>query len=102
MNSISKEHHDELVKILSELIKTIIMMRKEENDFILAQNEGEAIEWLDFLEKHTDIEELRTLEAEMSNRFFYKFDVQIGNSELDDQRAQLMKKYISKSHIFLG
>lgn len=101
MNNISKEQHNELIKILNELIETIVIMRKEENDYVLVQNESEAREWFSFLKEHEDKEELKSLENEISNRFFFKFDVQIGNSELDNRRAELMKIYISKSNEFL-
>ena len=100
-NNVKKEQHDELIKILNELIETIVIMRKEEKDYILAQNESEAREWLSFLKDHEDKEELKSLEKEISDRFFIKFDVQIGNSELDNKRAELMKMYISKSYEFL-
>ena len=68
---------------------------------MLAKNESEAREWLSFLKEHEDKEELKSLEDEISNRFFYKFDVQIGNSKLDNRRAELMKMYILKSNDFL-
>ena len=101
VNIINKEQHDELIKILSELIDTIAIMRKEEKDYVLAKNESEAREWLSFLKEHEDKEELKSLEDEISNRFFYKFDVQIGNSKLDNRRPELMKMYILKSNAFL-
>ena len=75
MNIINKDHHSELIKILSELIETIVIMRKEEKDYVLAQNESEAREWISFLKEHEDKEELKSLEDEISNRFFFKFDV---------------------------
>ncbi len=101
MNNINKEQHDELIKILNELTETIVIMRKEEKDYLLTQNESEAREWISFLKEHKDKEELKSLEDEISNRFFFKFDVQIGNSELDNRRAELMKMYILKSNAFL-
>lgn len=101
VNIIDKEQHDELIKILSELIETIAIMRKEEKDYVLAQNESEAREWISFLKKHQDKKELKSLENEISNRFFFKFDVQIGDSALDNRRAELMKMYIIKSNAFL-
>ena len=82
MNIINKEQHDELIKILSELIEIIVIMRKEEKDYVLAQNESEAREWISFLREHEDKEELKSLEDEISNRFFSKFDVQI--SEINE------------------
>ena len=101
MNNINKEQHDELIKILNELTETIVIMRKEEKDYLLTQNESEAREWISFLKEHKDKEELKSLEDEISNRFFFFFDVQIGNSELDNRRAELMKMYILKSNAFL-
>lgn len=102
MNTINKEQHNQLISILNELIETIVIMKRKEKDYVLDQNEREAREWLDFLKNHDDIEELKSLENEISNRFFFKFDVQIGDSELDDRRAELMKIYISKSMMFLN
>lgn len=101
MSNISKEQHNELIKILDELIEAIVIMRKEEKNYILVQNESEAREWITFLKEHEDKEGLKSLENEISDRFFFKFDVQIGDSELDNKRAELMKSYISKSNEFL-
>ena len=49
MNSIKKKDHDELISILNELIGVLKIMREEEKDYLLTQNENEAKEWLDFL-----------------------------------------------------
>ena len=101
MNNINKGQHNELIKILNELIETIVRIRKDEKDYLLVQNEREAREWIAFLKEHEDREELKSLEDEISDRFFFKFDVRIVNSELDNRRAELMKMYISKSNEFL-
>lgn len=101
MNSIEKKGHDELISILNELMGVLKMMREEEKDYLLTQNENEAKEWLDFLKKHDSKEELKSLEKEIANRFFFKFDVRIGVSELDNKRAGLMKKYLLKSNEYL-
>ena len=101
MNRIEEKSHKELVTILSELIETIELMMQNERDYLLVQNKNEARDWLEFLKQHTDKDELKTLENEISNRFFYKFDVQIGTSELDNKRAELMKEYIMKSNEYL-
>ena len=98
MNTINEKNHKELIEILTELIETIKLMKNVEKDYLLIQNEDEARDWLDFLKNHTDKEELKSLENEISDRFFFKFDVQIGTSELDNKRAELMKKYIFKSN----
>ncbi|MDE7434352.1 MAG: hypothetical protein K2N01_00830 [Lachnospiraceae bacterium] len=101
MNKIEEKKHKELVIILTELIETIILMKEQEKDYLLIQNENEARSWLEFLKKHIDKDELKSLENEISDRFFFKFDVQIGTSELDNKRAELMKKYILKSNEYL-
>ncbi len=44
-----------------------------------------------FLEEPVDKEELKTLENEIADRFFYKYDVQISKDELDNKRANLIK-----------
>ena len=54
MNRIDDEKHNELIVILSELIETIELMKKEEKDYLLIQNENEARDWMDFLKNHTD------------------------------------------------
>ena len=101
MNSIDKKNYEELINLLEDLIETIEIMRKAETDYLLVQNENEAKEWLIFLNGHIDNEELKSLENEISDRFFGKFDVQIGTSELDNKRTKLMKKYILKSNEYL-
>ena len=101
MNTINEKKHKELIEILRELIETIELMKNVEKDYLLIQNEDEARDWLHFLKNHTDKEELKSLENEISDRFFFKFDVQIGTSELDNKRAELMKKYIFKSNEYL-
>ena len=101
MSNISNDKHEELIIILEELIQVIEKMRESETDYLLFQNEEEAKEWLVFLKEHTDKDELKSLENEIADRFFYKFDVQISVSEDDNRRAELMKKYIMKSNEFL-
>ena len=63
-------------------------------DYLLNQNQEEAKEWLKFLCKHTDKEELKTLEDEIANRFVFKFDVEIDIAEFDGRRVPLMKEYL--------
>lgn len=97
MGNITKMQQQELIKILEELIETINKMRAIVSDYVLGQNEREAKEWLKFMKEHVASEELKSLEDEISNRFFYKFDVKISDSELDDKRCSLMKDFIMKS-----
>lgn len=101
MDCISEAEHKELIDILDELIKTISLLRNSNSDYILVQNENEAREWMVFLKEHNDKEELRSLESEISDSFFYKYDVEIENSELDNKRVYLIKKYIFTSNKLL-
>lgn len=101
MGKIDKENHKKLIKMLKDLIEVINIMKTESCDYLITQNGDEAKAWLDFLENHFDKDELKSLENEISDSFFYKFDVQIGKSELDNKRANLMKDYIIKSNDFL-
>ncbi|MCR4697152.1 MAG: hypothetical protein K5654_07545 [Lachnospiraceae bacterium] len=101
MNNLDKVKHEELIIILEELIETIRLMRNKVSDYLLCQNEEEAKEWLAFLKEHRDKEELKTLEKEIADRFFYRFDVQICKDELDNNRANLIEKYLIKSNEYL-
>jgi len=101
MGRIGKENHKELIKILKDLNEIINIMKTESSDYLLIQNGDEVKDWLDFLENHFDKDELKSLENEISDRFFYKFDVQMGKPELDNKRAKLMKDYIIKSNDYL-
>ncbi len=97
MKNINGKEHEELLEILEELIYTIKKMRLSNNDTLLLNNELEANEWFDYLKNHIDVEEVHSLEVAISDRFFYKYDVQIEISELDDRRAELFKLFIAKA-----
>lgn len=102
VNPIDAKKHEELVHILSELVETIALMKKEEYSYLLFQNEREANDWLIFLREHTDKEELKSLENEIADRFFYRYDVRIGKTNLDKKRTELIKRYLFKSNEYLG
>ena len=101
MKNISEYEHKELIDILEELLLTIKAMRMNNNDYILAQNEQDAKDWMNYLREHTDKEELRSLENEISDRLFYKYDVEVERSELDNKRVALIREYIYKSNRIL-
>ena len=101
MSNIDNLRHEELINILEELISTIQLMKNNISDNLLYQNEEEAREWLVFLKEHSDKEELKSLENEIAERFFYRFDVQISKDELDNKRAHLINKYLVKSNEYL-
>lgn len=73
MNNIKKKNKEKLMNILEELIKVIVLMRKDEDKYFLRQNECEARKWLLYLQKHDDKEELQSLEDEISERYFQKY-----------------------------
>ena len=101
MENISEYEHKELIDVLEELLLTIKAMRMKNNDYILAQNEQDAKDWMNYLREHTDKEELRSLENEISDRLFYKYDVEVERSELDNKRVALIREYIYKSNRIL-
>jgi hypothetical protein len=96
MNSITQQRHKELINTLKELKNIIDEMRKISSEQILIWHKGEVKDWLDFLEKHTDKEELRSLEVEVGDRFFYKYNVRIEPINLDKQRLSLLQKFITQ------
>ena len=100
-NIIKKEQRENLVKLLNKLIETISTMRKEKDTFLLKMNEEEAKEWLKFLKGHYYKSELKSLEDEISDRLFYKFDISIYESNLDHERVKLMRKYLIMSNEYL-
>lgn len=91
MNYLDKSKHEELINILEELISTIQLMRNNISDNLLYQNEEEAREWLVFLKEHSDKEELKSLENEIAEKFYNRFDIQISKDELDNKRAHLIE-----------
>ena len=102
MNKLKKEHKDNLIDLIKTLIDVISEMQRKNNNYILVQNKNEAIEWLDFLVNYSDKEELKSLEDEIGNSFFSKFDVQVECSKLDYNRTKLMKDFLFKSNTYLA
>lgn len=96
MSLITQQSHKELINTLNELITIIEEMRKVSSEQILIWHKEEVNDWLDFLEKHTDKEELRSLEIEVGDRFFYKYDVRIEPINLDNQRLNVFEKFINQ------
>lgn len=102
MSNIKKQKHVELLRILEKLIETIELMLENEKDYLLIQHRNEAVEWLSFLKTHIDKEELKSLENEIANRFFMRYDVQISETKLDNKRTELIKEYLFKSNKYLN
>jgi hypothetical protein len=96
MNLITHQSHKELICTLNELKKTIDEMRKVSSKQLLTWDKEDVNDWLDFLEKHTDKEELHSLKVEVGDRFFYKYDVRIEPINLDKHRLNLFQKFINQ------
>lgn len=96
MSLITQQSHKELICTLNELKNIIDEMRKVSSEQILTWHKEEVNYWLDFLEKHTDKEELRSLEVEVGDRFFYKYNVRIEPINLDKQRLNILQKFINQ------
>lgn len=101
VESITKNEHNELIQTLKNLIEVIEDMLKIDSMYILKQNYDEAKDWLAFLEKHIDKKELKSLEREIAERFVYKFDVEINDTELDTMRTNMIKTLLMKFNKFL-
>jgi hypothetical protein len=84
MSLITQQSHKELIFTLNELKNIIDEMAKVSSEQILIWHKEEVNDWLDFLEKHTDKEELLSLEVEVGDRFFYKYNVRIDPINLDN------------------
>lgn len=69
-------------------------MRKLSAESILNWLRDEVNDWRDYLETHTDKEELRSLEIEVGDRFFYKYNVRIEPEHLDRKRLNVFQKFI--------
>jgi len=87
MSSITQQSHKELICTLNELINIIDEMRKVNSEQLLTWHKEEVNDWFDFLVKHTDKEELHSLEMEVGDRFYYAYDVLIEPKNLDNQRS---------------
>lgn len=96
MSLITQQSHNELIFTLNELKNIIDEMRKVSSEQILTWHKEEVDDWLDFLEKHTDKEELRSLEVEVGNRFFYKYNVRIEPVNLDNQRLNIFEQFMKQ------
>lgn len=101
MDKIKIEHKEDLIDLIKTLIDVINEMQRKNNSYILVQNKNEAIEWLDFLVNHNDKDELKSLEDEIADRFFSKFDVQVECSTFDYNRTKLMKDFLFKANDYL-
>ncbi|MCH5193988.1 MAG: hypothetical protein J1F11_08515 [Oscillospiraceae bacterium] len=101
--NITEVQHKDLINILDELIVTIKLMNPNNRIYFLNQNLREAKDWRRFLKAHTDKEELLSLEEEISERLFYKYDANAleDRSELDDKRRNLMHEYLGKSFEYI-
>ena len=96
MGLITQKIHKELISTLNEIKNIIDEMRKVSSEQILTWHKEEVDDWLDFLEKHTDKEELCSLEVEVGDRFFYKYNVRIEPINLDNQRLNIFEQFINQ------
>lgn len=90
------QEHKELINSLIELNGIIDEMKKISSDMLLTWQENEICDWLNYLEKHTDKEELKSLEIEIGDRFFYKYNVRIEPVNLDKQRLNVFQNFIAR------
>lgn len=96
MSVITRNEHAELIGTLKELEKIVEEMKSKSSEQILTWHKEEVNDWLDFLEKHTDKEELRSLEVKVGDRFFYRYNVRIEPVNLDKRRLDLFQEFIAQ------
>lgn len=101
MSVINKMKHQELVNTLLDLKLAVDEMKKHSNDAILIWHKNEVEDWLNFLKNHNDIEELHSLEEEVSKRFLEKYEAIIEPDELNNLRLNTFKKFITQLNDFL-
>lgn len=99
--TINSYEHNELIDTLRLLRTLVEEMLKVSSDSLLVWHNNEVSNWLDFLINHTDVEELQSLEKEVNNRFFYKYNVRIEPRNLDNDRLETFEKLIHQFHNIL-
>lgn len=99
--TISTNEYNELINTMKLLKKLVEDMLKISSDSLLFWNKEEVNDWLNFLMNHIDVEALQSLEKEVNNRFFYKYNVRIEPRNLDNERLETFEKLIGQFHIFL-
>lgn len=92
MEIVTMKEHQELISTLKQLESIVNEMIKVSKEQILIWHKEEIESWLKFLTSHTDKEELQSLEKEIADRFFYKYDVSIEPENLDRKRIELFRK----------
>lgn len=95
------EKHQALISSLEELRVIVDKMNEVSNDGILTWHKNEVIDWLSYLTQHTDVEELESLEKEINDRFFFKYNVRIEPRDLDTIRLKTFEKVIHQFHSVL-
>jgi len=99
--NISNETHGELVKALAELRGIVMNMMEVSEDNMLSWLKNEMDDWHNFLNEHLEIEELKSLEKEVNDRFFFKYNVGIEPRKLNYLRIKTFEKLIQQFHIAL-
>lgn len=99
---INIKKYNRLISTLKLLKTHVEGMLKVTSDPLLVWQKNEINDWLDFLMTHTDIEELQSLEVEVNNRFFHKFNVRIEPKNLDNDRLETFEKLIYQFHTLLN
>ncbi|MEK4509234.1 hypothetical protein [Paenibacillus sp. FSL K6-2524] len=93
-----KEKHQELISSLEELREIVDKMNEISNDGMLIWQKNEIIDWVSYLKEHTDVEELQSLEKEINDRFFFKYNVRIEPRDSDIVRLKTFEKVIHQFH----
>lgn len=98
MANIKSLSHKAIITTIDELIDLINRMQKDNNDFFLNQHKNDVLSWRDYFSYHSDIEELRSLESEITERFVHKYEVIMVPYELNKFRLEIYRKLILLLH----
>ena len=92
---IKKRHKEELIDILQGLVEVIALIRLLRDEYFYQKNEREAQDWLNYLKKHDNREELMSLCKEIVNRQTSEYS-QIPDTNVTYEEIELMYKYLNR------
>ena len=98
MGLITHQSHKEMICTLDELKNIINEMKKISSNPILTWHKEEINEWIYFLEEHTDKNNLHSLEVEAEARFSHKYNIRLELIILNNQRLNILRKFINQIH----
>lgn len=94
--NISKKEKKRLLILLEELNSVVSQMYMVSYTSLLLWQKKEIESWISFLKTHDDKEAIHSLEIEIGDRFFYRYNVRMQPVSLDNKRLDLYQDIIIK------